>query len=73
MQFYNNGGSPLSDVTIRDNTIETHNSSSHGIYMANADADAGGKSAFFHNLVIDHNTVVSGQMRGSRGRADRPG
>ena len=41
MQFYNNGGSPSSDVTIRDNHIET-NGRAHGIYISNADADTGG-------------------------------
>ena len=65
MQFYNTGGSPLSDVTIRDNVIETHNSSSHGIYMANNVADTGGGSAsFFKNVTITDNTIVSGQVSG---------
>jgi hypothetical protein len=64
MQFYNNGGIPLSDVTIRDNHIETHNSTSHGIYMANAEAKEVGKSAFFDDLVIDNNTILSGNSLG---------
>jgi len=57
MQFYNNGGSALSDVTISNNIIET-NGRSHGIYMGNNYAHTGGgPSAFFSNVVIDHNTI----------------
>ena len=66
MQFYNSGSNnPLSDVTIRDNVIETHNNASHGIYMANGIASAGGgTSSYFRNLLIEDNTVVSGQVSG---------
>ena len=56
---------PLSDVVIRENTIATHNNSSHGIYMGNAVADSGGSaSTFFRNITIDNNTIVSGQVSG---------
>ena len=65
MQFYNTGGSPLSDVTIRGNTIETHNSSSHGIYMANNVADNGGSSStFFRSILIEDNKIISAQVSG---------
>ncbi len=65
MQFYNNGGAPLSNVTISGNTIHTHNGSSHGIYLANHAADVGGgSSTFFQDLTITHNTIISGQVSG---------
>ena len=65
MQFYNNGGIRSSDVTIRNNTIETHNSTSHGIYFANDVADTGGgTTSFAKNLLIEDNTIVSGQVSG---------
>ena len=63
MQFYNTGGNPLSDVTIRDNTIETHNSSSHGIYLANNVADTGGGSSSFFTNIADRPTIPSSAAR----------
>ncbi len=62
MQFYNSGSNnPLRDVVIRDNQIATHNGASHGIYMANGLANStGNASTFFRDIVIKHNTVVSG-------------
>jgi hypothetical protein len=59
MQFYENGGASLSDVNIVNNYINTQGRS-HGIYMGNNYAhNGGGDAAFFRNVVIDHNTVIT--------------
>jgi hypothetical protein len=64
LQFYNNGGSPLSDVTIRDNVIDT-NGRSHGIYMGNNDAHTGGGArAFWSNISITGNTIHTTNVLG---------
>lgn len=66
MQFYNSvTNDPLSDVLISGNVIHTHNTASHGIYMANGLADQGGDaSTFFRDITIVNNTVVGGQVSG---------
>jgi parallel beta-helix repeat protein len=66
IQFYNTApGDPMSNIVVRDNHIETNNTISHGIYAGNGIADSrGGTSNYFHNVTIDHNTVVSAQLAG---------
>lgn len=72
IQFWNTGANePSTDITIRDNLVETNNSASHGIYMANGNAGTYGKAAAFKNVVIEDNVVVSGQVSGvAWGRTD---
>jgi hypothetical protein len=48
----------MSNVTIQNNRIETHNSQSHGIYGGN------GGNSFYKNITIDHNTILSAQVSG---------
>ncbi len=64
MQFYNSGtNDPLSNVVIRDNLIETHNGTSHGIYLSNGLANStGNRSTFFQDVTIEGNTVLSGAV-----------
>lgn len=72
MQFWNTGpNEPSTNLTIRNNLVETHNDHSHGIYMMNGNEPTYGKAAAFHDVTIEHNTVVSGQLSGlAWGRTD---
>ena len=55
IQFF---GGNMSNVTIQNNLIETHNTQSHGIYGGN------GGNSFYKNITIDHNTILSAQVLG---------
>ncbi|MFO1208629.1 MAG: right-handed parallel beta-helix repeat-containing protein [Amaricoccus sp.] len=66
IQMWNLKGMAAStDVLIEDNFITTHNKQSHGIFMGNAAANqGGGAGTFFQNVVIQDNTIVSGDGLG---------
>ncbi len=65
-QFWNVGSNqPSTDMLIENNVIQAHNSQSHGIYMNNEFASAGGGAgSFFQNVVIKGNTIVTGDGLG---------
>lgn len=66
IQFWNETkGNNSRDVTIRDNDLEAGESSTHGIYMGNGLAGrTGSRSDFYEDVLIENNTVRSGQTLG---------
>jgi hypothetical protein len=66
IQLWNVGSNkPSTDLLIEDNTILAENYQSHGIYMNNAKANAGGgSSTFFQDVVIRDNVIVTGDGLG---------
>lgn len=65
IQFYNQGSRAVSsNVSIKNNIIETDDGITHGIYFGNADAKYGNTSEFYKNVAIENNTVKTGQMLG---------
>jgi hypothetical protein len=65
LQFYNEGSvAPSSDVTIRNNTFSASDAKTHGIYMGNSDAQNGNHAEFYSDILIEGNTVRTGQVLG---------
>jgi hypothetical protein len=72
LQFYNEGPvAPSSDIVIRNNSFSAADGKTHGIYMGNNDAQGGSHSEFYKNILIEGNTVRTGQVLGiAVGEAD---
>lgn len=67
IQFWNGigGNDPSSNITIRNNELNAGEKTTHGIYMANDYARmSGDKSAFHSDILIENNTIKSGQRFG---------
>lgn len=66
IQLYNQGsGTPSSNITIKNNLLESDNGSTHGIYMGNADAKSSGRSSeFYSNITVENNTIKTGHILG---------
>jgi hypothetical protein len=56
---------PSSNITIDKNTITSTDTTTHGIYMGNADAQNSGLlSEFYGNVAITNNIIMTGQRLG---------
>lgn len=66
IQIWNQGTkAPSSNVTIDGNTITSTDTTTHGIYMGNADAKgATNPEEFYTNVSITNNTILTGQKLG---------
>lgn len=65
IQFYNQGTkAPSANITIRNNVIKTDDGVTHGIYMGNNDGKYGNTNEFYKNVVIENNTIKTGQLLG---------
>ena len=66
IQFWNRDSNhPSEDIVIRDNTLIAGETVTHGIYIANDVAHrGGGLDSFYSDVVIENNTIKSGQVMG---------
>jgi preprotein translocase subunit YajC len=65
IQFYNQGTkAPSANITIKNNVIKTDDGVTHGIYMGNNDGKYGNTNEFYKNVVIENNTIKTGQLLG---------
>jgi hypothetical protein len=66
IQIWNQGDkSPSSGILIEKNTITAGDTTTHGIYMGNADAKTATNFAeFYSNVTIQGNTIMTGQKLG---------
>jgi hypothetical protein len=66
IQFFNDHANEISrDIVIRGNVLESHETVTHGIYMANEEARrTGDLDDYYRNITIEKNTVKSGQVLG---------
>lgn len=67
IQFWTTStSSPSSNVTIRNNTIDSGDSSSHSMFIANELVETGkaGAGMYYQNMLIENNTIVGGQFHG---------
>ena len=66
IQFWNVASDvPSTDILIENNLIQTHDFTTHGIYLNNESAQGGGGvSRYFHNFTIQGNTILSGDGLG---------
>jgi nitrous oxidase accessory protein NosD len=56
---------PSSNIVIDKNTITSTDTTTHGIYMGNADArNTGSLSEYYSNVTISNNTIMTGQKLG---------
>jgi hypothetical protein len=66
IQFWNNDiNDPSRDIVIRGNTLTAAEGMTHGIFITNDVAHRGGGLSSFHeNILIENNTIKSGQVFG---------
>ncbi len=66
IQFWNTGeNAPSKNIVIRNNDLRTDDGMTHGIFFGNLVAtQTGRKDAYFSNVLIEDNTIVTGQTIG---------